>query len=270
MVMIVLFATTINITDNLVGDFFRKLPVIKSTWVHYRLTSLYILPTIIISCMLLDRISFKETHVKTFTFLFLILIFFQNIYYNKNFYHNQTYDPNNLQKFHYNADKIENLSVKEILVFLNQNKKPIISRQRNDMFVFGFSPLFCYNPIFGYNLETLPKHKFTFNKMDKINDNLISYKGNPKLINKYGVNFFNPSCFVFPNENNCMPGDLFRKDQIKEVENFLNYKNFKFSISKSQKIFNVLSIISLFSSIFYIVYYLIRKIIIKNLDEQNY
>jgi len=270
MMMIILFATTINITDNLAGDFFRKLPVIKSTWVHYRLTSLYILPTIIISCMLLDRISFKETHIKTFTFLFLILIFFQNIYYNKNFYHNQTYDPNNLQKFHYKADKIENLSVKEILVFLNQNKKPVISRQRNDMFVFGFSPLFCYNPIFGYNLEKLPKHKFTFNKMDKINDNLISYKGNPKLINKYGVNFFNPSCFVFPNENNCMPGDLFRKDQIKELDNFLNYKSFKFNISKSQKIFSVLSIISLFSSIFYIVYYLIRKIIIKNLDEQNY
>ena len=84
------------------------------------------------------------------------------------------------------------------------------------------------------------------------------------------INFFNPSCFVFPNENNCIPGDLFRKDQIKELENFLKYKSFKFSISKSQKIFSVLSIIGLFSSIFYIVYYLIRKIIIKNLDEQNY
>ena len=60
MMIMVLFATTINITDNLVGDFSRKLPVIKSTWVHYRLTSLYILPTIIISCMLLDRISFNH------------------------------------------------------------------------------------------------------------------------------------------------------------------------------------------------------------------
>ena len=41
---------------------------------------------------------------------------------------------------------------------LEQNKKPVISKQRNDMFVFNFSPLFCYNPIFGYNLEKLPKH----------------------------------------------------------------------------------------------------------------
>ena len=106
--------------------------------------------------------------------------------------------------------------------------------------------------------------------MNKINDNLISYKGDPKIINKYGINFFNPSCFVFPNQNDCIPGDLFKKDQINELENFLNYKSFKFNISKSQKIFNLLSVMTLFLSIFYIVYYLIRKTIMKSSDEQNY
>jgi hypothetical protein len=267
MFFIMIFAITINISNNEIGDFLRKLPVIKSTWVHYRLTSIYILPIIIISCILLDRINFKETYIKFFTCTFLVLIFFQNFYYKNDFYHNQTYDPKNINKFHNEKNKVKNISVKEILIFLDQNKKPVISNQRNDMFVFSFSPLFCYNPIFGYNLEKLPKNKFTFNNMNKINDNLISYKGNPKMISKYGLNFFNPSCFVFPNENNCTPGDLFKRDQIKELDNFLNYKNFKFNISRSQNIFNRLSVISLFSSIFFIMYYLIRKIIIKDLDE---
>ena len=270
MIFIVIFITTTNITSSEIGDFFRKLPVIKSTWVHYRLTSIYILPLIIISCILLDRISYKEIYIKFFTCLFLIIIFFQNFYYKKDFFHNQSYDPKNIEKFHYDANRTKNISVKEILIFLDQNKKPVISKQRNDMFVFNFSPLFCYNPIFGYNLEKLPKHKFTFNKMNKINDNLISYKGDPKIINKYGINFFNPSCFVFPNQNDCIPGDLFKKDQINELENFLNYKSFKFNISKSQKIFNLLSVMTLFLSIFYIVYYLIRKTIMKSSDEQNY
>ena len=270
MIFIVIFIATTNITGNEIGDFFRKLPVIKSTWVHYRLTSIYILPLIIVSCILLDRISYKETYIKFFTCIFLIIIFFQNFYYKKDFFHNQTYDFKNIQTFHFDANRNKNISVKEILIFLDQNKKPVISKQRNDMFVFNFSPLFCYNPIFGYNLEKLPKHKFTFNKMNKINDNLISYKGDPKIINKHGINFFNPSCFVFPNQNDCIPGDLFKKDQINELENFLNYKSFKFNLSKSQKIFNLLSVMTLFLSIFYIVYYLIRKTIIKSSDEQNY
>jgi hypothetical protein len=267
MFIIVTFVATTNISNSEIGEFLRKLPVIKSTWVHYRLTSIYILPIIIISCILLDRINLKETYIRFFTCLFLVLIFFQNFYYKNEFYHNQTYDPKNIEKFHNDKNRVKNINVKEILIFLDQNKKPVISNQRNDMFVFNFSPLFCYNPIFGYNLEKLPKNKFTFNSVSKVNDNLISYKGNPKTINKYGLNFFNPSCFVFPDENNCIPGDLFRRDQIKELDNFLNYKSFEFNISKSQKIFNHLSVISLFSSIFFIMYYLIRKTIIKDLDE---
>ena len=147
---------------------------------------------------------------------------------------------------------------------MDQNNKPIISNQRNDMFVFNFSPLFCYNPIFGYNLEDLPKNKFTFNKRNEINNDLINYKGNPKEIKENRSNFFNPSCFVFPNENGCKPGDFFKESQMDELENFLNYKNFNFQISKSQSLFNYLSLISFLMIISFIIYYLIRKIIYRH------
>ena len=70
---------------------------------------------------------------------------------------------------------------------------------------------------------------------------------------------------MFPNENNCSPGDLFKKNQIEELESFLNYKNFNFNLSKSQKIFNYLSVITLFLSIFYIIYYLIRKLVLNKI-----
>ena len=104
----------------------------------------------------------------------------------------------------------------------------------------------------------------TFDKINKINENLFSYEGSPKLINNDELNFFNPSCFIFPNENNCQPGDLFKKDQIKELDQFLNYKTFEFKISKSQKITNYLSIISLIISMIYIIYYVIKRFILKN------
>ena len=265
MLTIIIFITSMNVSNNEIGSFFKKMPIIKSTWVNYRLTAIYILPIIIISCLLLNKINLKENNIKIFTFFCLILILFQNYNYKKNFYHNQKYNPANLEKFYNDKKRNENLSIQEIILVLDKNKKPIITRQRNDWFIYKSSPLLCYNPIFGYNLENLPTKKLTFNNILKINDNLFNYTGNPKAINKNEINFFNPSCFVFPNENNCSPGDLFKKNQIKELENFLNYKNFNFKLSKSQKIFNYLSVITLFLSIFYIIYYLIRKLVLNKM-----
>ena len=257
--LITIFVISLNLSNNYIGETFRKLPVIKSTWVHYRLIAVYIIPIILISCFLLNNLNIKIENIKYIVSLFLIIIIYQEYKYNKNFYDNQTYDPKNIQNFYKNKNKINNLKIDEIIIFLDQKRKPIITNQRNDMFVFNFSPLFCYNPIFGYNLEQLPKNKFTFNKMIKINNNLISYRGDPKFIKNEKTNFFNPSCFVFPKENNCIPGDLFKKKDVQNLEKFLNYKKFDFKLSTSQKIFNFLSIFSFILSILLIFIYLILK-----------
>ena len=262
--IILIFTISVNLSNNEIGIFFRELPVIKSTWVHFRLTSIYIIPIILMSCILLDKIKLKFIFLKYLTFIFLLITVFQTQIYEKNFYNKQKYDPKNLVKFYEDKNRIKNINVKEIIIFLDQNNKPVITKQRNDTFVFNFSPLFCYNPIFGYGLEKLPKNKFSFNKRNEISSNLINYIGNPKEIKKNQTNFFNPSCFVFPNENGCKPGDFFKEDQMNELENFLNYKNFNFQISKSQSLFNLISLISFLMTISFIIYYLIRKIIYKH------
>ncbi len=263
MLVILIFTVSVNLSNNEIGIFFRELPVIKSTWVHFRLTSIYIIPIILISCILLNKFNLKPIYLKYITFVFLFIIVFQTQIYEKKFYNEQKYDPKNLVKFYENKNRIKNINVNEIIIFLDQNNKPVISNQRNDMFVFNFSPLFCYNPIFGYNLEDLPKNKFTFNKRNEISNNLINFMGNPKEIKENQSNFFNPSCFVFPNENGCKPGDFFKESQMNELENFLNYKNFNFQISKSQSFFNYLSLISFLMIISFIIYYLVRKIVYK-------
>ena len=267
---IALFVVFLNLSDNYVGDTLRKLPVIKSTWVHYRLVAVYIIPIILISCFLLNALNFNLKNIKYIVYLFLIIILYQEHNYNKNYYDNQTYDAKNLEKFYKDRNRINNLKVEEIIIFLNQKKKPVITNQRNDMFVYNFSPLFCYNPIFGYNLEQLPKNKFTFNNMVKINDNLISYKGDPKLIKNNETNFFNPSCFVFPKENNCIPGDLFKKNQIQDLQKFLNYKKFDFNLSVFQKIFNYVSLTSFILVCIFILYYLILKTFEKFKNVKSY
>ena len=41
MIILVVFATSINISNSEIGAFFRKLPIIKSSWVNYRFISSY-------------------------------------------------------------------------------------------------------------------------------------------------------------------------------------------------------------------------------------
>ena len=246
MIVIVIFTIIINVSNNELGIFLKKLPIIKSTWVNFRYTAIYILPLIIISCLMIEKIISKENNIKIFTFVCLALILIQNYIYEENYYHAQRYNHEGLEKLHFNKELIQNLKIENAVLLLDKNKKPVITIQRNNLFINQLSPLLCYQPIFGYDLKSLPTKKITFNKINKINKNLFAYNGTPTLVNenKAELNFFNPSCFIFPNENKCVPGDLFKESQINELKNFLNYKTFNFQLSKLQKIFNYISIIS--------------------------
>ena len=78
---------------------------------------------------------------------------------------------------------------------------------------------------------------------------------------KTKYNFLNPSCFIFSKENDCLAGDLFKKSQKKELENFLNYKSFKFNKSIIQNFFDYLSLISLILMmiLIFVNFYLYKK-----------
>ena len=261
--LITIVIISMNVFGNELGTLFHKLPVVKSTWKHFILAAAYILPIIIISCLLVDKINLSEKNIKIFTACCLLIIILQNYIYNKDFYYKQNYNPADFEKFYQDKEKIQNIKIEKGALFLDKEGKLISDMQRNNMFLDELSPLFCYQAMFGYKFN-LPRKKLIFNEKNEINENLFLITNDPKLINNDELNFFNPSCFIFPNENNCQPGDLFKKDQIKELDQFLNYKTFEFKMSKSQKITNYLSIISLIISMIYIIYYLIKRLIFKN------
>ena len=78
------------------------------------------------------------------------------------------------------------------------------------MFFFSYSPLLCNQAIFGYGLEKLNAKKITFNSKQLLQADSVFYSSS-KLDEKDGnFMFFNPSCFLFPEENNCLPGDTFK------------------------------------------------------------
>ena len=69
--------------------------------------------------------------------------------------------------------------------------------------------------------------------------------------------FFNPSCFLFPKANNCLPGDTFKISEKEKLSKFTNYKKFEFKQNKFQIAANYISIFSFLGCLLYLIYHFI-------------
>ena len=97
---------------------------------------------------------------------------------------------------------------------------------------FGLSQVNCHESLFGYRHEEFKQKK-------------LLQAGQPvmQVTNGY-FNMKNPACYVFPDENNCIPGDHFRVDQKEDLLNFTDYKGYKFNMPQTQHISNWVSLIT--------------------------
>ena len=246
-------------------SFWNSIPIIGSSWVQVRWSAIYIIPLIFFTVIILEKLNFNKYKILIIIPLFFA-IFFQNIYRDKSYYNSQLYDPKDMvelsQKLN-NTNFVENFSINGYATVVNKDDQIILNNlKRNDYFAFNLSSAYCYQPLFGYNLEKFPNNNILFNKKVKLSperDLIIGELNNTNDKKKF--NFFNPSCFLFPNENNCLPGDLFDKTKEKNLENFLNYKKFDFRKNIVQNISDYLSLFSLIMVIIFLIrnLYLYKK-----------
>jgi hypothetical protein len=78
----------------------------------------------------------------------------------------------------------------------------------------GYSTASCYDPLFGYRLEKLPYGKIRLARAMSDMDGVLNVK--------------NPACYVYPQANQCHPGDQFTVAQSAEAVKFLNYEPFEY------------------------------------------
>jgi hypothetical protein len=224
-----------------------KIPILNSTWVQIRWSAFYIIPLIFLTIFILDSLKYLK---RTLICIFLSIIVFQNIIYNKLYYQNQFYNPTNMVNFSKNINDKINYDIRGFGFFEKNNGDIYNTANRNDFFSMNLSSIFCYQPMFGYSLENFPSMKLTINKKVEFNNNFYLSTGDLKLKQKVNnkdtniINFFNPSCFLFPKENNCNPGDLFNALDNDNFNNFINYKPVKFNKSLVQIFFDYLSLVS--------------------------
>jgi hypothetical protein len=126
--------------------------------------------------------------------------------------------------------KIDAGEARPIIKGIAGPENPIFQRNAQmNAFTQGLSPLYCYNPLFGYRLERY--------KAGPLHDGPV-FGSEP-----HGpINIRNPACLVYPKENSCESlWDSFRPDQRQQAINFVSYKPFDFEMPLRQRVANAVS-----------------------------
>ena len=255
-----IFSIPLLFNVNLIGQYelIKKIPVLSSSWVQVRWMAVYILPIIIICGLIVENIKTGEILRKYFSIGLISIILIQNISKDNNWHFNdQKYHIKNAVDF---SLKIKREKIPEIIgpaVLYDKLGKPKKINYKNDLFFFGYSPILCYQPIFGYGLEKLNMRKIMLNSKSTLDkDSFLIYSN--KFDKKDGnFMFFNPSCFLFPKANNCLPGDTFKISEKEKLTKFTNYKKFEFKQNKFQIAANYISIFSFLGCLLYLIYHFI-------------
>ncbi len=237
-------------------NFTSQIPIIKSTWVQFRWMAIYIVPIIFLTGLLVENIKINQKYKNYISVCFIIILLVQNsIKDNNNYLQSASYNIEDT--FNFNKKFEEGLITAKIngpSVLLNKDGTIKKISTRNDAFYFSYSPLMCYQSLFGYNLENLNKKNIKFYSKRILADGSILYYSDINK-NKKELTFFKPHCFLFPDENNCLPGDIFEKDEYENMIDFLNYEKIDFKQNKTQIISNYISIFSILFSFVFIIYY---------------
>jgi len=208
----------------------KSIPILKSSSQFVRWFILYIPGMILFTAILAESTPFLRKNQLSLSVVCILAIIIINIVPDRTFYHEQEYDPSEILQAYQRVSNHEwTPRITHISVCADKSGKILF--YQNDTMAHGYSQLFCYDAIFGYRLENFPKKNLRPGHILEEKDGYFNIK--------------NPVCYIFPDENDCMPGDHFTIHQKKEVIAFANYQPFSFKIPLMQKIANWVSILSL-------------------------
>jgi hypothetical protein len=95
-----------------------------------------------------------------------------------------------------------------------------IHGQRNDALVAGASSALCYEPLFGYQLQSFPPG---------LNVGLLGADGQARHLR-------NPACYIYGRDNQCTAGDTFTPAQRRDEAAFAAYRTFAFTLPEWQRL----------------------------------
>lgn len=231
LVLLLIFPIIANTYSPWWNQILKSIPIIKNSSSLFRWFIIYIPFVIVLSAIAFDYVITQKRIKFAVCLLILAGIAHINIFSDKSFYQKQSYNPSLIiDAYKRVKEKQWTPKIKEIVVYQNKQGQIVLPKNRNDSFLLERSPLYCYEPLFGYRLEHLP---------------IKQIRPGPIFTDGKTPNIKNPACYAWPKLNNCSPGDSFKISEIVSAKAFVNYLPFSFKMPRHQKIANIINIVAL-------------------------
>jgi hypothetical protein len=221
LVGILLLPIRLNAYSPAFHDFLKQIPLLQSTSTFLRWFAIYIPFLAVIGAWAFDRAVKSNTRKISIAAIGALLAVSQHALSNRTYYQNESFDAVPVVESFNSIDRGET-QVPPVTRILG----PAEMDGTKGLFS-GGSPLLCYEPIFGYVLESFPVRTL--------------HPGPTTDLTGGALNLKNPACYVFPAQNHCAPGDHFPAGQLETAASFASYRPFAFSISPAQKVANAVT-----------------------------
>ncbi len=217
LLLILLIPLALNYYQTDWNALLKATPLLGSSSTLIRWFAIYP-PAIILLAVLLFEKSLQAARLKAAISAVAIgAVVLINLLTDRDFYHDQPYQPGIITTaYHKASDTRRPPIIKRIFAFVDQQGNIQLPSFRDDVMTQGASQLFCYEAMFGYRREHLPSKPLRAGRVDQVFNGRFNIK--------------NPACYVYPEENNCRPGDHFIVAQATQAEAFVSYRPFAFAL----------------------------------------
>ena len=203
--------------------FLKHLPILRSSTSLLRFFAAYIVPACICLGVAFDPIPPPVARSGAVALCGTGLTVLGLLAGDRDFY-GQTgigvYDPAPVKaSWHRLAEGGEVPAVRTLAIPLDKSGQPDPSIQRENLLTAGSSPLFCYDPLFGYHLELFRRGSLHSGPVTDVTP----------IGGRQELNLKNPACYVFPAANGCAPGDTFTVAGRADAAAFADYRPFAFA-----------------------------------------
>ncbi len=228
--LVIWLVTDLTLAQGWLYNIIKPLPVLRSLHANVRFTSAFIFPLALLGAYVFQRLFHGKkwanttavvVGLSTLIMLSLYLAIPEDV-------HIRNFNLKSALPVYAQIDKGWNFTLQNVAEITDMQ----VFKEQN-------SNLASQDPMFGYTGEYF-KPKAVVGPILAVKDGYY--------------NLTNPASFVFPEENNLQPFDLFRQDQKAELELFINHRQPGLAISSWQKFADAVSLLTLAGSALFLVF----------------
>ena len=225
LLVVVAVPVVLNAHGNAANAVLISLPILRESATHVRWL-IALIPAIVIACVLGAAVIARATRTGAWVVAFASLgVAAFQLQVDRSAYQGERYDPRAIER---HAAQIlagaPPQAITTIEAHIDVNGTMQRSADINDGLVRGASPALCYEPVFGYRLERFPSGSLHPGAVDEVDAGTAS------------LNLKDPSCYVWPNANQCEPGAHFSLARAKDARAFAQRRPFPFRVSAAQRL----------------------------------